>query len=294
MRIVSLISLALLVSCVAKVPPSDEVKVPPAEAREVRLTGEDMIVLGDQGTGTSHQYSVASSMEKYCKTAKCDFGVMVGDNFYPAGVTSTKDSKWQSYLEKPYKNLKFTFYPALGNHDYMGDWKAQVAYRSARWHMPYRYYKLKSAYADIICMDSEYLDPSQLAWAEKELKASTAPWQVIYLHRPIYSSGEHGDTAALKKLLLPIIERTGVDLVLAGHDHDLELQLRAGILHAVSGSGGKSRKLKSGPYTIFGKDAPGFLAVDFEAVSMTLRFVGEGGKTLFTKTVGMSQLMEDK
>lgn len=296
MRIASLLSLALLASCVTKVPPHDEVKVPEPAARSLTLTGEDMIVLGDQGTGTDHQYKVAASIEKYCSTtSQCGFGIMVGDNFYPAGVESTKDSKWKSYLEKPYKNLgSLTFYPTLGNHDYLGNWKAQIAYRSTRWNMPYRYYKLKTPHADILCLDSEYMDKDQLAWAEKELKASKAAWQVVYLHRPIYSSGEHGDSSTLKKLLLPILELNGVDVVFSGHDHDLEIQQRAGMLHIVSGSGGKMRSLKTGPYTLFGKGVPGFVAVDFEPTSLLVKFIGEGGKILYTKMIGAQQLMEDQ
>lgn len=299
MRIVSCLSLTLLLSCVAREAPRDEIALPPVHARTLTLSAEDFIVIGDQGTGpgTDHQYQVASSIAQYCeRTQQCDAGLTVGDNFYPDGVSSGKDPKWRTHFEEPYKKLNFTFYPALGNHDYLmsGDWQSQVAYRSPRWHMPYRYYKLASVYADIICIDSEYLDDEQLSFVDSQLKASRTPWQVVYLHRPIYSSGEHGDTSILKRALLPILERNGVDLVIAGHDHNLELQLRAGMLHAVSGSAGKSRSLRNGAYTLFGRDAPGFLAIDFEESVMHLRFVGLGGQTLYTRTVSANALMEDQ
>lgn len=72
---------------------------------------------------------------------RCDFGIMVGDNIYPAGATAGADGRddaerFDDLLWKPYKGLReqdadFVIYPVLGNHDWDTSREgamAQVAY----------------------------------------------------------------------------------------------------------------------------------------------------------------------
>src|SRR5262249_57118817 len=47
-----------------------------------------------------------------------DIGITVGDNFYPVGMESLKDPRWQTWWEDMYGPLKIVFYPVLGNHDW--------------------------------------------------------------------------------------------------------------------------------------------------------------------------------
>ena len=56
----------------------------------------------------------------------------------------------------------------------------------------------------------------------QDLAARTLPWKIVYLHQPPYSSGDHGSDTALRSKLAPVFEHHGVQLVLAGHDHDYE------------------------------------------------------------------------
>ena len=42
------------------------------------------------------------------------------------------------------------------------------------------------------------------------------------MHRPPFSSGKHGGHEATLEAFVPLFEEYGVDLVLAGHDHNYE------------------------------------------------------------------------
>ena len=54
------------------------------------------------------------------------------------------------------------------------------------------------------------------------LAASTAPWKIVYMHHPPYSSSQHGSTPGMQ---WPF-ENWGASLVLTGHDHTYERILR--------------------------------------------------------------------
>lgn len=76
--------------------------------------------MGDQGTGDPDQGNVARAVFELCQRSGCDFGLLLGDNFYPSGVESTSDPQWQAKFEKPYADLLaagIPFYAVLGNHD---------------------------------------------------------------------------------------------------------------------------------------------------------------------------------
>lgn len=60
-----------------------------------------------------------------------------------------------------------------------------------------------------------------LARAAEEAK-SDGKFLVVYMHKPLYSGGNHiddMDTIAIRKFYAPLFDRLGVDLVVAGHDH---------------------------------------------------------------------------
>jgi 3',5'-cyclic AMP phosphodiesterase CpdA len=68
-------------------------------------------------------------------------------------------------------------------------------------------------------------------WLKADLRASKLPWRIVVLHHPPYTHGSHdsdsptdsgGRMIALRKNILPILERNGVDLVLSGHSHMYE------------------------------------------------------------------------
>ena len=69
---------------------------------------------------------------------------------------------------------------------------------------------------------------TQAAWLDRDLAASKAPWKIVYLHQPPYSSGNHGSDVKLRNQLAPVLDKHGVQLVLSGHDHRLRAHDPAG------------------------------------------------------------------
>ncbi len=77
---------------------------------------------------SSGMYPVAQAMKSFCKTASCQFSVMLGDNIYPNGATTGLDGKEDSVrfddiFVKPFGKMgqglpDYRIYTALGNHDW--------------------------------------------------------------------------------------------------------------------------------------------------------------------------------
>lgn len=66
------------------------------------------------------------------------------------------------------------------------------------------------------------LGKGQTAWLEQDLAASTARYQVVVMHKGLYTAGAHAydpDVVGLRAQLTPLFAKYGVDLVLQGHDH---------------------------------------------------------------------------
>jgi hypothetical protein len=62
--------------------------------------------------------------------------------------------------------------------------------------------------------------PQEL-WLKRELAAHPSRCTLAYWHHPRFSSGKHGNTAAMDALWRDLHE-AGVDVVVTGHDHDYE------------------------------------------------------------------------
>jgi len=68
---------------------------------------------------------VGRAMARYCKMAKCDFALVLGDNIYPQGAEPDNRNveRFHEMLYLPWKDIEknnkgFRFYTALGNHDW--------------------------------------------------------------------------------------------------------------------------------------------------------------------------------
>jgi len=195
-------------------------------------------VLGDFGTGSKEQYQLAQQMVKLHDTFKYQSVVLVGDNLYG----SERPQDFAKKFEIPYKPLLdagVKFYAALGNHDA----REQRSYKL--FNMNDQLYYVYKAADDVsfFMLESTYPVPEQIAWVEKELKASNAKWKIPVFHHPLYSSGEfHGSDTKLREVLEPLFVKYGVSIVLTGHDHFYErTKPQKDITYFVAGSGGKLR-----------------------------------------------------
>lgn len=245
-----------------------------------------VLAFGDFGTGSPAQKQTAATMAELHQKTPFDFGITLGDNFYPAGMASPTDPRWKTTWDDLYDPLKIKVYAALGNHDWvMSDSPAaEILYsvNSASWRMPAPYYTFTAGPVQFLALDTNEISDAQLAWLDAELKASTARWKIVYGHHPIYSDGEHGDSLVLGRRLLPLLKNR-VDIYLVGHDHILNhIKAEAGVEFFVSGGGGASLyRAKPAARSLFAQSINGFAVIEADAGSLTLRFIGADAKQLY-------------
>jgi len=196
-------------------------------------------IIGDSGTGDTAQYKVAEQLIAARSTFPYEFVLMLGDNLYYG--SGQKD--YQKKFELPYKPLLdsgMKFYATLGNHDNTNE----------KLYKPFnmngeRFYTFRpKPGVRLFSLDSNYMDPSQVQWLEKELAASGSDWKIAFFHHPLYSSGgTHGSDTKLRDQLEPLFLKYGVDAVFSGHEHFYErIKPQKGIYYFVSGGAGKVRK----------------------------------------------------
>ena len=175
-------------------------------------------------------------MASYAEHFAPQFVVMVGDNLY--GKENAEG--FAAKFELPYKALLDSgvkFYAALGNHDT----RRQLTYEP--FHMGgQRYYTFTYGPVQFFVLDSNRIDTAQTDWLEQQLRASTAEWKIAYFHHPLYSSGKYGPTLPLRPILEPLFVQHGVNVVLAGHEHNYErIKPQHGVSYFTLGSAGSVR-----------------------------------------------------
>ncbi|NVB81315.1 MAG: hypothetical protein HOV81_23160 [Kofleriaceae bacterium] len=177
------------------------------------------IAMGDTGKGNADQRRVAVAIRDLCAAKGCDFVLMLGDNIYDTGVTTTTDPAWQTKFEQPYNDIDLPFYVALGNHDYGGklvidlpgignqfeQGQVEVDYTqiSTKWNMPATHYTFTWGNVGFIILDTNsivwddktYGDQAQ--WLPSALaQVSDKRWIFTAGHHPYRSNGTHGNAGA--------------------------------------------------------------------------------------------------
>ncbi len=263
------------------------------------------LVLGDWGTGKDDQRRVAVAMATFARDEGCDLVVSTGDNFYPSGVESADDAKWETHFRRVYDHpaLQVPWLVSLGNHDHEGDAAAQVEYgrRDPRWLLPAPWYTQVRTLADGTEVQLWALDTTpisrglpgweaQVAWLDETLARSGARWKVVFGHHPLHGHGPRGDDAAMIARVGPVLARHEVDLYLAGHDHVLEvLRPIDGVLHVTSGAGagpGKATQVGVDPARqLYGATLGGFAWLRFARDELVVACVRLDGRAQFVHVV---------
>jgi len=217
----------------------------PLQVNSVRLA-----VIGDMGTGKQPQIEVGQQMVKARATFPFEFVITLGDNLY----TGSQPSDFEKDFAVPYKALLdagVQFYAVLGNHDKTNE----------RFYKPFNmnganYYTYRKGRVHFFALDSNYMDPKQVAWLESQLRAAgNGDWKVCYFHHALYSSAKfHGPAMDLRKVLEPLFVTYGVDVVFAGHDHVYErIHPQQGVYYFTEGASGSLRAGNLRPSAITAK-----------------------------------------
>ncbi len=265
----------VIAACLSASLPAQQVELP------LRPGSVRFLVLGDGGTGDTPQYEVAQQIVRYRQRFPFTFAIMLGDNIY--GRERPQD--FEKKFLRPYKQLldaNVEFHAALGNHDDPNQ----------RYFKPYnlggaRYRTFKKGNVRFFVLDSNYLDPLQVKWLEKELAASGSDWKIAYFHHPLYTTARRGPEVELRAILEPLFVKHGVDVVFAGHEHVYErLKPQKGIYHFTVGGAAKLRHgdTRKGPLTdaTFDRDRSFLLAeiaddaLYYQAISRSGNVVDKG------------------
>jgi 3',5'-cyclic AMP phosphodiesterase CpdA len=241
-------------------------------------------VIGDSGTGDPAQYQVADQMTRFHAKFAFDRVLMLGDNIY--GSQGPQD--FVTKFSKPYKALLDTgvkFYASLGNHDSPNNRTYPLFNMGGE-----RYYSVVAKNVRFIALDSDQIDPKQLAWLTDLLKTSKDDWKICYFHHPLYSDGgTHGPSVNIRVVLEPLFVASGVNVVFSGHDHIYErLTPQKGISYFVEGAGGQLRKGDTNRSATTAKafdQDQSFMLVEIDGDVLSFQTVSRTGLTVDSGTI---------
>ena len=237
-------------------------------------------VIGDMGTGDQPQYETAQQMLKVRETYPFDFAIMLGDNIYGSSKPVDFDQKF-ALPYKPLLDAGVTFYASLGNHDDTNE----IFYKPFNMNGE-SYYTYKKGNVRFFVLNSNYMDPKQLAWFETQLQsASKSDWKVCYFHHPLYTSAKfHGPSLDLRRMLEPLFIKYGVEVVFSGHEHVYErVHPQHGVYYFTEGASGSLRpgNLRQSVITDKGFDTDRtFMLVEIAGDDMFFQTISRTGDTI--------------
>lgn len=235
-----------------------------------------ILAFGDSGGGGSDQHALLEQMFQF----PYELIIHTGDVAYDDGtIAQFEDNVFGVYAEL-FRNLPF--FPAAGNHDHNS--ASAAPFRSV-FALPGDSVETETWYSfdwgriHFAALDTEGDYATQMAWLDADLAASTSPWKIVYLHRPPYSSGSHGSDTGLRNLLAPIAERHGVQLVMAGHDHNYERMIpQSGVAYVVTGGGGRgTRSVGVSSFTAFSEAVIHFVYLEVGLDELVLHAIDATG-----------------
>ncbi len=228
--------------------PDPTTTILPDTATPLAQSSIRIAVIGDYGLPGRGQESVSALVKSW----RPDFIITTGDNNYPDGAAETIDENIGQYYSEylfPYQGSYNTsgtenrFYPSPGNHDWnLGNLDPYLNYFTLPGNE--RYYDFRRGPVHLFSIDSDSREPDgisatsvQAQWLKSQLAASDAPWKVVYMHHPPYSSASHGSVEWMR---WPFKE-WGATTVLAGHDHVYERLMVGDFPYFINGLGGTTR-----------------------------------------------------
>lgn len=170
-----------------------------------------------------------------------------GDNVYDNGTAS----EYRDCYAPTWGRHKNRTRPVPGNHEYNTPGaKAYFDYFGEAAGFPDEgYYSYRAGNWLVLALNSEIdMRPGspQLTWLTNELRINPTTCAAAYFHRPLFSSGPHGNNADVAPLWR-VLQASGVEVIIAGHDHLYERFARLdadgrpdprGIRQFVVGTGG--------------------------------------------------------
>lgn len=245
---------------------------------------------------------------------------IMGDNFYPKGVIDKNDPSFKK-MDKLLSTTSIPKHIVLGNHDWAGNPKAQLEYKSTHWKIDNFYYKKsfkgENYSLDVFYIDTQILYPgkdktnpweyfkekirsvfnkdhvivkkNQLEWLEKSLKESNATWKVVIGHYHLKSSGIYSVYNEFRNVVFPLFKKYNVDMYFCGHEHDMQhfcLKEDDYILNQfVCGSGSNTRHIRRNEGQIFAVSEVGFYKCLISGNKALVTFINVNGKEIYKANI---------
>ncbi|HLO84002.1 MAG TPA: metallophosphoesterase [Nostocaceae cyanobacterium] len=237
------------------------------------------VSVADTGTGAKGQYDVANAMNVYHQKNPYNLVILAGDNIYNNGEIE----KINAVFERPYAPLLkagVKFQACLGNHDIRtANGENQLKYPG--FNMKGRYYTFNRGQVQFFALDTNGNADwkNQLVWLEKELKASKAPWKIVFGHHPVYASGVYGSSENFIKTFTPLFQKYGVQLYINGHEHHYERTRNInGTTYLICGAGAGNRPVGRSEWTEYSTSNLSFAAYDVFADRIEISAIGTDNK----------------
>ncbi len=204
-------------------PPPDEPppEEPPAEEPDPVLAAAGDIAACDGGAEAT-----ALLLDELFGSGAAGVVAPLGDLAYPDGTAE----QFADCYDPTWGRHAAITRPATGNHDYntpgaaayFDYFGAEAGDPAEGWYS----YELGSWHVVVLNSNCDEVGgcgegSPQLDWLRDDLAASNAVCTVAYSHSPRFSSGPHGDDAAMAALWAEL-DAGGVELLLSGHDHVYE------------------------------------------------------------------------
>jgi uncharacterized protein (TIGR03437 family) len=294
----------------------DEDVVPEEELRfRTAASGPfQFLVFGDSGQTNPQRTQLAQLMNR----ERPALVLHMGDIAYYQGSFE----QFQNEYFRPYAPMmrRAPFFPSPGNHDYETQNAAPYLMLHA---LPAedvpgadrgRYYSFDWSNVHFVSLDSNLplsraaagLGP-MLDWLDADLRRTRQYWKVVYFHHPPYAAGPNENdplSILARQHIVPIVEKHGAQLVLAGHEHSYqvtrplrngeEVEPGTGTVYLTSGGGGASLyAVYPRPYIAFGESAHHYVRAEVQGARMTLRAFRLDGQEIDIVNLAPLPLLDD-
>jgi acid phosphatase type 7 len=146
----------------------------------------------------------------------------LGDNAYPDGTAQ----QFNQYYDPTWGAFKGKTSPSPGNHDYhMPGASGYFGYFGSRAPAPNYTYVVGPW--RMVSLNSEKNRAGALSFLRQTLNKDSHLCELVYFHRPRWSSSGHGSDAGMNAIWDEAVTQ-GVDVVLNGHEHNYERFARLG------------------------------------------------------------------
>jgi predicted MPP superfamily phosphohydrolase len=261
-------------------------------ASETRQSSIFLFFGDTQPEASIEEYADFGALVQTARAAypQADLALQCGD----MGNQGNAPEEWAAFLREVSPVFSgLPLFTAPGNHEispYVNTSGRKPAYYLGVFALPRNgpagfeeeYYSFDYGDAHILSLSSNYLDPAETysddeaeasriaaeidQWIESDLANTKQTWKIVLMHQPAYPLAGDSTAAGMANRWIPIFDRTGVDLVLCGHQHEFmrTWPLRAGAEDAnglVQVMGNASRK----SYATSGSDLP-FVAFEMGGV----------------------------